>query len=1171
MLLRGSRPEGPPVSSVPFVSSVPSYCLCSSSSSNSDSSSDGSSSGGSSGGSSSGGSSSGSSRLPLKKPVFMHLHAKAPHEYTGNTTYTPKQNQKQQQHQQQQQHERPQQVLLLHRQRPPPGGPGGPPTCQDSAPQLNRVGYLICLFAFQTSSEKLTLASSCCCCCCCSGSAAATAAAATVALFVLLLSSRVFFESPIPLCLFPFRLQSQNAKQQQQQRRQQQQQQQQQQQHQEVTRGQLPYSSMDRSPHRYAGASWGGLPPPRRRSAPYLSPGNGGHPRGAPRGPPRGPRLADESPEADASESPHLRLPDPVASVPRVSGAPSRRKGPPLRRGPSPGRSTEGGGGRRERRLSSSDFQSLEVSDEPPEGRRPSEYEDPGETVAAAAAAAEAAGAARAAARAAAAAAAASAAPLAGTVRPEAVTREAAAARALAAKAAANPAEVDLFKVAVKIHRDTRLSPQQKAVASQRVVAAALEQEQQRFRGRSRKGRLLWAASRLFRGDSHFFFAFPIFSLLFVCLCVEVTLYAFVLLLLLLLETLFFRLHSAATRLCRNNRQQQQQEEEQQQEQDESPISSVVASSVGPCSPIAEKRGAPWASPPGSPDRRRGEGPSTPAAAAAAAAGGEKRGLLSFVGGPLRRVWKGMRVRGSPRGPSLRGLQLQLETCQSYSSFAAAARELDAATGRTAWKQRDRSRLYDASATRQQLEALRTARRHHDPTRLAQEALRALQGPAQAALKESLYSRTYMDTKDLIEALLLELGASLKALSVMLQADPSLLPSLQQNVRDIAAQWRPTALVLSAGGAMLGLHHFGLIEGLLFNNETGENLLPKVIAGCSAGAAMAAWLCTRTDEELLRECREEYIANTFRGLAPNNWGARLLNLCQRGYMCDTSAWVSASQKLFRDITFKEAFERTGRVPACTLLLFLSLSVSQLMNYKNAPNVVVWSAVCCSCAFPFLTLPMPLLERIGEERLCISPAGCEETPYYHDGSLSGDVPLKALSTACGAVYSIVSQVNLHVFPFTGIHAHGEAGKPVSWRGAGGQWRGGFVLSGLELLLKEHLRFLLRLIALLNVSPTFRGINARALALQPYTGDITVSPRRMYWRHLKLMNDQSFADVLWYVQEGRLMAFPKLHIISNRMRIERAIEGLVAAAEAAGQLTKAAAGRSSRDRVSSRKKA
>ncbi|KAL8270886.1 hypothetical protein Esti_005180 [Eimeria stiedai] len=942
-----------------------------------------------------------------------------------------------------------------------------------------------------------------------------------------------------------------------------QQQQQQQQQQQHLTEMNRRRGSVDkRAASHSCLEAQGGPPRPRCRRSPSVSVSGKRAPlRGSPGGPPAAPPPWDASSEADASESPHFRLSDAPPSKGKgarsrrgVGGPPCSERGPPKARAPS------------------SDFHSVEASDDPAGDERHSPPWDPHETAAAAAAAAEAAGAARAAARAVAAAAAAGvvseeASPATAAESPgrilqqRALVRDAAAAHALAATAAAaaETAEVDLFKVAVRIRRDPRLSPQQKAVASQRVIAAALEQEQQRFRGRSRKGRLLWAASRLFRGDSHFLFALPIFCLLALCLCVEVSLYAVVLLLALLVEALFFRIHSAATRLSKQ--QQQQQQKQQQQQQEESPIPSVVASSIVNLSP-QQGGGAPEGGPP-----CRAGGAATAAGKAAAAAAAAAR-LCSRLGRPFRAAFKALSLRRRA-GASLLGLQQQLEACRDYNSFAAAARELDAATGRTVWKQRECSRLYDASATRQQLEALRAARRDRDPIRLAQEILKALQGPAQAGLKEALYSRTYMDTKDLIEALLLELVSALREVTLLLRTQPHLIPSLQQSIRDIAAQWKQTALVLS-GGAMLGLHHFGLIEGLLFNNETGGNLLPKVIAGCSAGAAIAAWLCTRTDAELLKECKERYIADTFRGLSPNNWGSRALNLCRRGYMCDTSAWVSASQKLFRDITFKEAFERTGRCLNIAMTRADRDGEVQLMNHKNAPNVVVWSAVCCSCAFPFLTLPMPLLERHRGDRLSISPPHCQETPCYHDGSLSGDVPLKALSAACGALYTIVSQVNPHVFPFSGIHAHGEAGKPVSWRGAGGQWRGGFVLSGLELLLKEHLRFLLRLIALLNVSPTFRGINARSLALQPYTGDITVSPRRLYWRHLKLMNDQSLDDVQWYVQEGRLMSFPKLHIISNRMKIERAIEALVAAAEAASQLSAAAGGRSSKHRLNSRRR-
>ncbi|XP_026192239.1 patatin-like phospholipase domain-containing protein CNBE2340, partial [Cyclospora cayetanensis] len=279
------------------------------------------------------------------------------------------------------------------------------------------------------------------------------------------------------------------------------------------------------------------------------------------------------------------------------------------------------------------------------------------------------------------------------TVTAQGVADAAAAASALASAANVSATGVDLFAVAFKVQHDSRLSARQRQVASQRAVAAALEQQQQRFRGRSRKGRLLWAAGR---------------------------------------------------------------------------------------------------------------------------------------------------------------------------------QQLDAATGRKAWKRRAESRLYDAAAVRQSLTALKAARLSGNPQRLAGEIGKALQGHAQAALKEGLYSRTYLGTKDLLEELLSELRLALEDLTLHMQQQPKLRPLLQHAIVSIRRQWKQTALVLS-GGAMLGLHHFGLIEALLFNNETQENLLPKVIAGCSAGAAVAAWLCTRTDDELRKELQEDYIHQTFRGLSPNSW------------------------------------------------------------------------------------------------------------------------------------------------------------------------------------------------------------------------------------------------------------------------------------------------------------
>lgn len=68
------------------------------------------------------------------------------------------------------------------------------------------------------------------------------------------------------------------------------------------------------------------------------------------------------------------------------------------------------------------------------------------------------------------------------------------------------------------------------------------------------------------------------------------------------------------------------------------------------------------------------------------------------------------------------------------------------------------------------------------------------------------------------------------------------------------AAYGRTALCLS-GGAMMGNYHFGAVRALL---ETG--LLPHIISGTSAGSVIGAMLCTRTDEELMKELTPEILA-----------------------------------------------------------------------------------------------------------------------------------------------------------------------------------------------------------------------------------------------------------------------------------------------------------------------
>lgn len=50
-----------------------------------------------------------------------------------------------------------------------------------------------------------------------------------------------------------------------------------------------------------------------------------------------------------------------------------------------------------------------------------------------------------------------------------------------------------------------------------------------------------------------------------------------------------------------------------------------------------------------------------------------------------------------------------------------------------------------------------------------------------------------------------------------------------------------------------------------------------------------------------------------------------------------------------NITFQEAFLHTGRLLNITLRTKGGLGTPRLLNYLNAPNVIIWSAACASCS------------------------------------------------------------------------------------------------------------------------------------------------------------------------------------------------------------------------------
>lgn len=109
----------------------------------------------------------------------------------------------------------------------------------------------------------------------------------------------------------------------------------------------------------------------------------------------------------------------------------------------------------------------------------------------------------------------------------------------------------------------------------------------------------------------------------------------------------------------------------------------------------------------------------------------------------------------------------------------------------------------------------------------------------------------------------------------------------------------------------------------------------------------------------------------------------------------------------KDITFKEAYSRTGRILNVTVSN-MENGESEIINHITNPNVAIWSAVVASCALP-IVFPSAYLQAKDPVTKQLFPLPTR----YADGSIQGDIPIQKLSEEFECSYFIVAQANPHV--------------------------------------------------------------------------------------------------------------------------------------------------------------
>jgi TAG lipase/steryl ester hydrolase/phospholipase A2/LPA acyltransferase len=472
-------------------------------------------------------------------------------------------------------------------------------------------------------------------------------------------------------------------------------------------------------------------------------------------------------------------------------------------------------------------------------------------------------------------------------------------------------------------------------------------------------------------------------------------------------------------------------------------------------------------------------------------------------------------VRKSTR---LKKLQKQMTAAESYEQWQLLAVEHDEVSGARRWRQVDQSTQYDYAQIRLRLDRLRSLRARHDYQGLLFTLNEGIHGNMGGMGRSSLYRKANFGTKGLIEQYIEEVDDALRYLAE--------LPADQLDVQDkLDFFYRAnicfgrSALMLSGGG-VLGFYHLGVVKTLL-----DRGLLPRVISGSSAGSLVAGVVGTHTEKQLEHfyepanvhfeaEREASMFSRMFFGANPQ---------------IDVGDLERLIARMIPDMTFQEAYEKTGRQISITVSSAEPHQRSRLLNAITSPNVYVRSAVMASCAVPGVFPPVMLMAKNvhGESQPYLP------TRRWVDGSIADDLPAKRLSRLYSTNHYIVSMVNPIVTPFIDTEEERSAlTRSLTGFGVG---------VGREVL--NLYRDMVQ-----NKGDSWPRFNmamntVHALIDQDYSGDVNIVPNFRWYNPAKLISHLSENDLVQLMLEGERTAYPQVETIRLCTQISRTMEELL----------------------------
>ncbi|WP_297822041.1 DUF3336 domain-containing protein [uncultured Paraglaciecola sp.] len=465
---------------------------------------------------------------------------------------------------------------------------------------------------------------------------------------------------------------------------------------------------------------------------------------------------------------------------------------------------------------------------------------------------------------------------------------------------------------------------------------------------------------------------------------------------------------------------------------------------------------------------------------------------------------------------SLTRLERKMRHADNYADWKNAALEHDAKSGFEAWKSKEESKSYDYVNIRTRIDALKEYRRQEDDIGLLFALNEGIHGNQGGMGKSILYEKAKLGTKHLIEEYVDEIVSALDYISTIPESSEITKEDKLDFFERASHCFGRSALMLSGAGS-LGHFHRGVIK-TLFEHK----VLPTVISGSSAGAISAAILGTYSDDELPCVLQGNKVLDPLQIEIDN----RPKSLIRR--QSDSASLKIMLDAIIPDMTFQEAYEKTGRMISITIAPAEEHQTSRLMNAITSPNVYVRTAVMASCAVPGVYPPVMLMAKnvYGEAQPHLPER------RWVDGAVTDDLPAKRLARLYGVNHYIVSQAN----PLALAIIKGEQYMPVS-EGAKKVLR----LSTHEILKsgeKFSRRFLRKIPDVGKTMSMFYSVMA-----QDYKGDVNIVPHFNFVDPQKLLGQLTSAEIDELVVEGERSTWPQLEQIKICSKIGHKLDEIL----------------------------